>query len=60
MAISYYLNIASPGRCLPMATDLVLNEDPEPEATQRDGFRLGQVVATDCIAHCIAWRYNLS
>ncbi len=27
-----------------MATDLVLNEDPDPEATRRDGHRLGQVV----------------
>jgi hypothetical protein len=44
MAISCYLDIARSGRCLPMATDLVLNEDPDPEATRRDGYRLGQVV----------------
>ena len=44
MAISYYLDIARSGLCMPMATDLVLNEDPDPEATRRDGFRLGQVV----------------
>src|SRR5271157_3423984 len=44
MATSYYLDIARSGRCLPPATDLVLNADPDPEATRRDGFRLGQVV----------------
>jgi len=27
-----------------MATDLVLNEDPDPEATRRDGYRLARVV----------------
>src|SRR5271166_6307687 len=44
MATSIFLDIARSGRCLPMATDLVLNEDPDPEATRRNGFRLGQVV----------------
>src|SRR6478609_8363237 len=44
MAISHFLDIARSGLCLPMATDLVLNEDPDPEATRRDGARLGQVV----------------
>ena len=44
MAISYYLDVARSGRCLPMATDLVLNEDPDPEATRGTGLRLGQVV----------------
>ncbi len=44
MAISCYLDIARSGRSLPMATDLVLNEGPEPEATRQDGLRLGQVV----------------
>ncbi len=44
MAISYYLDIARSGRCLPMAIDLVLNEEPDPESTRRDGLRLGQVV----------------
>ena len=44
MAISYYLDLARSGRCLPMATDLVLNEDPDPESARRDGPRLGRVV----------------
>ncbi len=44
MANSYFLDIARSGRCLPLATDLVLNEDSDPEAARRDGFRLGQVV----------------
>jgi hypothetical protein len=44
MANSFYLDTARSGRCLPMATDLVLNEAPDPEATRRDGLELGQVV----------------
>lgn len=44
MARSYYLDLARSGRPLPMTTDLVLNEDPDPEAARRDGQRLGQVV----------------
>ena len=54
MAISYFLDLARSGLCLPMATDLVLNEDPYPEATRRDGFRLGQVVERS------AWRRDSS
>ncbi|MGC8640760.1 MAG: uroporphyrinogen decarboxylase family protein [Isosphaeraceae bacterium] len=44
MARSYYLDLARSGRALPMATDLVLNEEPDPEAARRDGLRLGQVI----------------
>jgi hypothetical protein len=44
MALSDYLNAARSGRALPMATDLVLNEDPDPESARRDGVRLGQIV----------------
>jgi uroporphyrinogen decarboxylase len=44
MANAYYHEIARSGLCLPMATDLILNEDPDPEAARNDGPRLGRVV----------------
>jgi hypothetical protein len=45
MADVSYLDLARTGLRVPMATDLVLNQDPDPESARRDGQRLGQIVA---------------
>ena len=41
MTRSYFLDLARSGRACPMATDLVLNEEPDPEAARRDGDAAG-------------------
>jgi uroporphyrinogen-III decarboxylase len=40
----YYLNLAATGLRMPIGTDLILHEQPDPQAVLRDGRRLGQVV----------------
>jgi uroporphyrinogen-III decarboxylase len=44
MATSYYLDLARRGLRVPMATDVVLNEERDPESARRDGPRLGYVI----------------
>jgi uroporphyrinogen-III decarboxylase len=44
MATSYFLDLARRGLRVPMATDLVLNDEPDPEAARRDGRLLGRVI----------------
>jgi hypothetical protein len=44
MATSYFLDLARRGHRVPMATDLVLNDEPDPEGARRDGHRLGRVI----------------
>lgn len=44
MERSFYLDLAASGRRLPVATHLVLHEQPDPEAILLDGERLAQVV----------------
>jgi uroporphyrinogen-III decarboxylase len=44
MATSYYLDLARRGFRVPMATDLVLNDERDPESARRDGPRLGHVI----------------
>ena len=39
-----YLELARSGLCMPIGTDLVLHERPNPDAVVRDGRALGQVV----------------
>ena len=41
---SFYLDLAAAGRRLPVATHLVLHEQPDPDAILLDGERLAQVV----------------
>ena len=45
MERSFYLDLARAGLRMPIGTDLVLHEQPDPEAIVLDGRRLGQVVA---------------
>jgi uroporphyrinogen-III decarboxylase len=40
----YYLDLARRGMRYAIGTDLVLNEEPDPEAVRKDGARLGKVV----------------
>ncbi len=40
----YYLRLAASGLRMPIGTDLVLHERPDPEAVMRDGARLGEVM----------------
>lgn len=40
----YYLDLAASGLSMPIATDLLLHEQPDPQAVLLDGRRLGQVV----------------
>ena len=44
MERSFYLDLAASGLRIPIGTDLVFNEEDDPEAVLRDGRRLGQVV----------------
>jgi uroporphyrinogen-III decarboxylase len=44
MATSYYLDLARRGLRVPMAADLVLNAEGDPEGARRDGPRLGRVI----------------
>ena len=39
-----YLRLAATGLRMPIGTDLVLHEQPDPEAVMRDGRRLGEVM----------------
>ena len=41
----FYLDLAKRGICMPIGTDLVMNEEPEPEKVRNDGAALGQVIA---------------
>ena len=41
---SFYLELAASGRRLPVATHLVLHEQPDPEAILLDGARLAAVM----------------
>ncbi len=45
MAREYYLGLAAKGHCMPVGTDLILQQKPDPEAVLRDGERLGAVMA---------------
>jgi hypothetical protein len=56
MASVSFLDLARQGLRVPMATDLVLNQEPDPESARRDGRRLGQIVAK-CARH---WRSPLA
>jgi hypothetical protein len=56
MANVSYLDLARRGLRVPMATDLVLNQEPDPESARRDGTRLGQIVQK-CARH---WRSPLA
>src|SRR5215469_15125604 len=40
----FYLDLARRGSRMPIGTDLVLHEDPEPERTRNDGCALGRVI----------------
>jgi hypothetical protein len=42
---AFYLELAAQGLRMPIGTDLVLNEEREPEKVRLDGAALGQVVA---------------
>ncbi|MFB3829371.1 MAG: uroporphyrinogen decarboxylase family protein [Bryobacteraceae bacterium] len=44
MQRSYYLDLAARGLRMPVGTDLVLHEQPDPEAIRLDGARLGRVI----------------
>jgi hypothetical protein len=44
MTSPLFLDLARRGLRLPMATDLVLNQEPDPEAARRDAVQLGRVV----------------
>jgi len=41
----YYLDLAKRGIAVPIGTDLVMHEEPEPEKVRNDGAALGQVIA---------------
>lgn len=41
---SFYIDLANRGLKMPMGTDLVLNEEPDPEGIRVDGKRLGAVM----------------
>lgn len=40
----FYLNLAAAGVCMPIATDLVLHEQADPESARNHGTALGRVV----------------
>lgn len=40
----YYLDLARRGVCIPIGTDLVLHEEPDPEMARIDGPALGRVI----------------
>lgn len=44
MERDYYLRLAASGLRMPIGTDLLLNEQPDPEAVLTDGRRLGEVM----------------
>jgi uroporphyrinogen-III decarboxylase len=44
MEPSYYLNLAAAGLRMPVGTDLILHEQPDPERVVEDGSRLGRVM----------------
>ena len=44
MERQYYLDLAASGLRMPIGTDLVLHEQPDPRAVLANGERLGQVV----------------
>ena len=44
MKPGYYLDLAAQGLRMPIGADLVLHEQPDPEAVMLDGRRLGQVI----------------
>ena len=44
MQPDYYRDLAASGLRMPVGTDLVLHEQPDPEAVMQDGLRLGQTV----------------
>lgn len=44
MTRSFYIDLANRGLKMPMGTDIVLNEHPDPEAIRVDGRRLGDVM----------------
>lgn len=46
MERKYYLNLAAQGRRLPVATHLVLHQNPDPEAILCDGPRLAKVLTS--------------
>jgi uroporphyrinogen-III decarboxylase len=46
-----YLRLAAAGLRMPIGTDLVLNEQPDPEAVMRDGRRLGEVMRTAAVRY---------
>jgi uroporphyrinogen-III decarboxylase len=46
MRRDYYLSLARAGLRMPIGTDLVLHEQPDPEAVALDGRALGRVVET--------------
>jgi len=41
---SFYIDLANRGLKMPMGTDIVLNEHPDPEAIRVDGQKLGEVM----------------
>jgi hypothetical protein len=41
----FYLDLAARGICMPIGTDLVMHEEPEPEKVRNDGVALGRVIA---------------
>ncbi|MDR3793673.1 MAG: uroporphyrinogen decarboxylase family protein [Terracidiphilus sp.] len=41
----FYLDLAARGVCMPIGTDLVMHEEPEPEKVRNDGAALGRVIA---------------
>lgn len=45
MERSFYLDLSRRALCMPIGTDLVLNEEAEPEKVRNDGAALGQVIA---------------
>ena len=40
----FYLDLAARGLCMPIGTDLVMNEESEPEKVRNDGAALGRVI----------------
>lgn len=40
----FYLDLAASGLRMPLETDLVLHEDPDPPEILEDGYRLGQTM----------------
>src|SRR5437763_8953990 len=46
MNTKFYLDLAASGLRMPVGTDLILHEHPDPEQVMEDGLRLGQVIET--------------